>query len=97
MTRENVEHAGVEKLVRIEKQDFFKVDLKEVTVVTLFLGAALNAKLAPQLNQMKPGSRVVSHGFPMPGYVPDKVVEFTAKDDGITRKLYLWTVPLKKE
>lgn len=96
LSLEGVKRAGVEKLVRIENADILTVDLKEVTVVTLFLGPALNAKLAPQLSSMKPGSRVVSHGFPIPGFVPDKVVEFTSQDDNISRKLYLCILPLKK-
>jgi hypothetical protein len=33
-----------------------------------------NAKLRPMLDrQLKPGSRVVSHDFPIQGWVPDKV------------------------
>ena len=38
----------------------------------------------------------MSHAFDMKGLIPDKVITFTSKDDGVERKLYLWTVPLKK-
>ena len=33
----------------------------------------------------------------MRGVLPDKVVLYTSKEDGVERKLYLWTAPLRKE
>jgi outer membrane protein assembly factor BamB len=97
LSRESVKAEGVEKLVRIERGDLFQADLRGVTVVTLYLGPAQNARLIPQLEKLKPGARIVSHAFPMPGVTPDKVVEFRSAEDDIVRKLYLWTTPLKKE
>jgi outer membrane protein assembly factor BamB len=97
LSLEGVKAAGVEKLVRIERADIFDLDLSGLSVVTLYLGPTMNAKLIPQLEMMKPGSRIVSHAFDMPGVKPDKVVSVTSTEDDITRKLYLWTVPLKKE
>lgn len=97
LSLENVKKAGVDKLVRIEHSDVLEVDLSKVTVVTLYLGPVLNAKLIPQLERMKPGSRIISHAFDMPGVKPDRVISFTSSEDDITRKLYLWTIPLKKD
>jgi SAM-dependent methyltransferase len=97
LAREGAKTAGVEKLVRIEREDILEVDLSGVTVAALYLGPALNVKLAPQLAKMKPGSRVVSHDFPMPGYKSDRVVEVVSAEDAVTHKIYLWTVPLKKD
>lgn len=54
-------------------------------------------KLVPQFEKMKAGARIVSHAADMPGYVPDKVVTVTSKETGQTSKLYLWTLPLKKQ
>jgi precorrin-6B methylase 2 len=86
----------VEKLVTIEKKDIFTLDLSKANVVTLYLLPDLNVKLIPQLEKMKPGSRIVSHAFDMKGVKPDKVVTVKTKDDReIT--VYLWTTPLKKE
>ena len=96
LAEENVRKAGVAKLVRIEREDIFAVDLSGVTVATLYLGPALNAKLIPQLEKMKPGSRIVSHVFDMPGVQPDQVVSCASTEDEVPRKLYLWTVPLKR-
>ncbi len=97
LARAAVRKAGVGKLVRIEREDIFQVDLRGVTVVALYLGPELNARLAPQLAKMKPGSRVVSHVFAMPGYRPDKVIAFTSAEDDVAHKIYLWTIPLKKD
>jgi len=97
LSQDAVAKAGIEKMVRIENKDIFTVDLSEVTVATLFLSPAINAKLAPQFAKMKSGSRIVSHAFTMPGYAPDKTITVKSADDGISRKLYLWTTPLRKE
>ena len=96
-SRAAVERAGLGERVRIEEADMLGVDLSEVTVVTLFLGTALNAKLVPRLEQMKPGSRVVSHVFPIPGVTPDKVLKVTSTEDDVERPVYLYTLPLTKE
>lgn len=94
---ENVKTAGVAELVRIEEKDMFAVDLTGVSVVMLYLGPVMNARLIPQLEKLKPGSRIVSHGFPTPGLIPDRVETFVSAEDDIARKLYVWTTPLKKD
>jgi outer membrane protein assembly factor BamB len=93
----NVKAEGVEGLVRIEGEDLFKADLRGVTVVTLYLGPAMNARLIPQLETLPRGARIVSHAFPMPGVTPDRVMEVKSAEDDVVRKLYLWTTPLKKQ
>jgi outer membrane protein assembly factor BamB len=97
LSLENVKTGGVERLVRIERDDILTVDISGVTVVTLYLGPVLNAKLIPQLEKLKPGSRIVSHAFNMPGVTPDQVISVTSEEDEVTRKLYLWTTPLRKQ
>jgi len=58
----------------------------------------LNVKLIPQLEKLKPGSRIVSHDFDMEGVKPDKVVEVKTSDQNWNEHtIYLWTTPLKKE
>jgi SAM-dependent methyltransferase len=83
-------------LAEIQQKDIFTLDLSDANVITLYLLPTLNVKLIPQLEKLKPGSRIVSHDFEMAGVTPDKVVEFKGKDGG-THPLYLWTTPLKKE
>ena len=94
----NVEENGVGHLVRIEQRDVFTLDLSEANVVTLYLLPSLNVKLIPQLEKLKPGSRIVSHDFDMKGVKPDKVVEVNSDEgDYDVHTVYLWTTPLNKE
>jgi outer membrane protein assembly factor BamB len=97
LSRAAVEKAGVGKLVRVEEADVLEADLTGVTVVTLYVGVALNAKLAPRLGKLQPGARVVSHQFPIPGMKPDRVLRVTSADDGVERPVFLYTVPLTPE
>jgi predicted nuclease of predicted toxin-antitoxin system len=95
---ENVKKNNVGNLVRIEQQDIFTLDLSKANVVTLYLLPSLNVKLIPQLEKLKPGSRIVSHDFDMKGVKPDKTVIIPDEDDDYgDHTIYLWTTPLKKE
>ena len=93
---ENVKKNQVEDLVKIEKQDIFKLDLSPANVVTLYLLPELNVKLIPQLEKLEPGSRIVSHDFRMRGVKPDQTVEVKSDKGSRTHKVFLWTTPLKK-
>jgi len=94
---ENVAKNKVGHLVKIENRDIFELDLSRANVITLYLLPSLNVKLIPQLEKLKPGSRVVSHSFDMRGVRPDKVVKFKSREDKRQHTIYLWTAPLKKE
>ncbi|MDT8303566.1 MAG: methyltransferase domain-containing protein [Sedimentisphaerales bacterium] len=93
---ENAKKNKVEHLVTIEQKDIFTLDLSEADVITLYLLPALNVKLIPQLEKLKPGSRILSHNFDMKGVKPDKVVRLTSSFDNLEHEIYLWTTPLKK-
>jgi len=69
----NVKSNKVEHFVTIKQADIFTLDLREANVVTLYLLPELNVKLMPQLAQLKPGSRIVSHDFSMRGAKPVQV------------------------
>jgi endoglucanase len=78
----NVKSNKVEHLVTIKQADIFTLDLCEANVVTLYLLPELNVKLMPQLAQLKPGSRIVSHDFSMRGAKPVQVYNMTlARED----------------
>ena len=94
--REAVAAAHVERLVRIDERDMFTVDLRPATVVVLYLSPQYNARLLPQLESLRPGSRIVSHQFEIPGLRPQRVIEVKSADDGRRHTLYLWTTPLPK-
>jgi len=87
---ENARAAGVTKLVSFRNEDMFEADIKEATVVTLYLLETLNERLRPKLLwDLKPGSRIVSHTFRMGDWEPEKTLDVSG------RKIYLWTVPAK--
>jgi precorrin-6B methylase 2 len=94
--RANVEKNGVQELVRIEEADIFALDLRPASVVTLYLLPNLNVRLVPQLEKLKPGSRIVSHDFDIEGVKPMKHVSVLADIGGKTHQVYLFTIPLKK-
>jgi SAM-dependent methyltransferase len=72
--RSNAFREKVEHLVEFRAQDAFKVDVSPATVVTLYMLPEFNAKLRPILErQLKPGTRVVSHDYPIEGWTPLRV------------------------
>ena len=97
--KENAKAAGVEKLVRFEENDLFQADIREATVVTLFLLPNINLKLRPKLLQdLKPGTRIVSNTFDMDDWKAEKEATVGDADtdadfEPLSRRLFLWTVP----
>ena len=93
---ENAKKAHVENLVRFLEKDLFQADFHEATVVTLFLLPSVNLRLRPKLIQeLKPGTRIVSNTFDMGDWKPDKedTLDGTDEDAYLSRKFYLWHVP----
>src|SRR5664280_3787179 len=81
-----------------QENDLFEADIHEATVVTLFLLPHINLKLRPKLLQdLKPGTRIVSNTFDMGDWKADKEVTVGNQDDEgfLSRRLYLWTVPAR--
>ncbi len=94
---ENVKDNNVQKLVRIEQKDIFTLDLSEASVITLYLLQSLNVKLIPQLEKLKPGTRIVSHDFNMQVIVtPDKKITVSSDTGYNQHTVYLWITPLKR-
>ena len=80
----------VAKVTFIE-DDFFTTDISEATVVLLSLSPAVNARLESKLRrELKPGTRIVSHEFPIGDWAP---VNHVRGRDGT--ELYLYTVPAR--
>jgi SAM-dependent methyltransferase len=73
--------AGVAGRVCFVEADIFRADLREATVVTLYLLPAMLAELAPKLAaELPPGARVVSHDFPVPGWQPADTLYFESEE-----------------
>jgi len=96
LARENVSRHDLGELVTIEKRDIFTADLSNVDVVMLYLSPELNERLLPQLARLKPGARIVSHAFDIPGVPAQRIVPIPSDEDGIDHKIYVWTAPLKR-
>lgn len=66
--------------------DLFEADLSKATVVTTYLSPSIMKLLAPKLRALAPGTRIVSHQFPMPDWPPDQRVKVDEAE------LLLWIV-----
>jgi len=93
--KENVELHDVGRLVSIKEQDIFEVDLSEANVCMMYLLPWMMQKLTTQFEQMKPGSRIVSHDYYIEGVEPDRVVEIFVEPNHERNPVYLYTVPLR--
>ncbi len=106
LSKEKVKEAGLEKQIEIREGDVLKVDdLSDATVVLLYMGDDINARLKPILKKtLKPGSRVVSHRFLMgDDWPPDTSKKLTSTDtsmpyfQGYTERIHLWEIKAPKK
>lgn len=89
LARARVDALGVSHRVKLIAGDFFNVNLRPATVVAMFLVPYLNLKLLPKLTkELRPGTRLVSHGFDLGVVNPDYCVRVNK------RKVYYWIAPL---
>ena len=90
--RRNAERAGVTARAQFVQKDLFNVDISEATVVTVFLLPAVLDKIRSRLlEDLAPGTRIVSHSFPIRNWKPDQKLEVES------RTLYLFTVPQMRD
>ena len=86
--RANARKAGVDRRVDLRVANLFETDMSPASVVTLYLLPEVNVRLRPQLwQQLRVGTRVVSHAFDMgPEWPPEQTVDVSG------RTVYLWTI-----
>jgi hypothetical protein len=66
---------GLADRVSFRAEDFFKADLRDATVVSLYLLTQVNGYLGPRLaSQLKKGARVVTLDYPVPGWREEKSI-----------------------
>lgn len=85
---ESAAAAGVADRVKFLQQDLFKTDLAPATVITMYLLPGVMMRLRPQLLNLKPGTRLVSHDFLLGDWKPDETTQ-------IRKNAFLWIVPAK--
>jgi hypothetical protein len=94
---------GIGERAKFYKQDLFKTDLSQASVVTLYLlPDTVNLLRDKFLAELRPGTRIVSHDYPLTGWLPDKEKEFELDEkvpiSGVkTTILWLYVVPAKVE
>ena len=96
-SRENVARNGVQKLVKIFQADIFTLDLRKADVIPLYLLPEMNRKLLPQLDKLKPGSRIVCHNYDLDEIVADETITVISNEDNASHSLTLYTTPLKRK
>jgi len=82
----------IENSVNVIRGDFNDVNLADADVVTLYLLTSVNDLIKPKLErEMKTGSRVVSHDFPIRGWTPVRIE--TVRDRYSSHEIYLYKIP----
>jgi len=100
LSGDNARTAGVADRVAFEHRDVLQADLSGATVVTLYLLPSIIDRLQPKLlDELRPGSRIVSHAFAMVGWKPDRMetLRLTKRHEGQgdESRVMLWVVPAK--
>jgi SAM-dependent methyltransferase len=87
-----IRDAGMVGRISAIQANFMETNLTEASVVALYLTTSGNAKLRPKLEaDLETGARVVSHDFPVQGWVtdqPDNAPHITG-----SHKMFLYRIP----
>src|SRR6185295_8859035 len=84
-------------------QDLFKTDIRKATVVTMYLlPNTVNMLKDKLLSELAPGTRILSHDYPLSGWIPETYRQFDLEDkvaiSGVTTTLiYMYVVPARAE
>ena len=97
-SREAARAAQVADKASFIEGDVLAADISKASVITAYLLPDLMRKLQPRfMQELAPGTRIVSHGFTMAGWAPDRseVVKLKEKHpgQGDESRLHLWIVP----
>jgi SAM-dependent methyltransferase len=94
--RRAAERAGVSDKAQFAVQDLFETDLSEATVITMYLLPDVNLALRPRLQQLRPGTRIVSHDWDMGDWPPQRTLLVDAPGKTVAplgrSRLMLWVI-----
>ncbi len=83
------EEAGVADRIIFVNKSFFDVDISDADIIYMYLLTRVNARLRPKLEkELRPGARVVTLDFEIPGWRPVHVEKHYVA--GMQRILYLY-------
>jgi len=94
--------AGIADRVAFREEDLYKTDVREASVVTVYLLPAAMPRLERKLlAELKPGTRVVVQDYPFPTWRAERVVELRAPEKETSvgtpyAQLFLYRVPAAK-
>ncbi|HUN67223.1 MAG TPA: methyltransferase domain-containing protein [Burkholderiales bacterium] len=94
---------GVADRASFSVQDLFKTDIRKATVLTMYLlPNTVNMLRDKLLAELNPGTRILSHDYPLTGWVPEQYRQFDLEDKvavtGVTTTLiYMYVVPARAE
>ena len=92
---------GLAERVRFMKADLFKTDISQASVITMYLlPDTVNLLKDKFLAELRPGTRIVSHDYPLTGWLTDKEKVFDLEEkvhiSGVTTTIiYLYVVPAR--
>lgn len=93
-SRKRAAEDGVQDRVMFVQQDLFETDISQASVVTMYLLQSLNLELRPLLlEELRPGTRVVSHNYHMGEWKPDDEVKFGNTEAMPWSVVYAWVIP----
>ena len=97
-SREAARAAQLGDKVSFIEGDVLAADISKATVVTVYLLPDLMRKLQARfIQELAPGTRIVSHAFTMAGWAPDRSEMVKVKErhpgQGDESRLHLWIVP----
>jgi SAM-dependent methyltransferase len=100
---ESAKKQGIADRASFTIQDLFKADIGKATVVTMYLlPNTVNMLKDKLLNELRPGTRILSHDYPLTGWLADDFRQFDLDDkvpiSGVsTTLIYLYVVPAKAD
>ncbi|MEM4727883.1 MAG: class I SAM-dependent methyltransferase [Candidatus Bathyarchaeia archaeon] len=88
-----VKNKSLEDRIEVINGNFFLADLSSATLITLYLTTSGNTKLKPKFEkELRDGTRIVSHDFPINGWMSMRIDEAIHNDIG-SHRIYLYRVP----
>lgn len=89
---------GVADKAVFYERDLYETDLKDASVVTIYLLPEVNLMVRPRLlATLKPGTRVVAHDYDMGEWRPDQQLVMDAPGKPVGRdqksKVFFWVIP----
>lgn len=93
-SRLEAKRKGVAARVEIREKDLFQADLSQADVVFVYLQSGHLDRLQSNFRQLKPGARIVSHAFAIPGSPPQQTISIQSSHTNQSHLIHLWTAPL---